>query len=103
MLFFYGFKTVVMAFDSETDSGTSVVGQQVEESLSNFLSCERLRVLQAVQQRPDGVILRLSVHGSHSLPVRQLAFPQEVQDVPSGGNRVIMTNLHKRTRRLLTL
>ena len=65
----------------ETDS-TFVVGQQVEESLSNLLPRERLNVLQPVQQRADGVILSLSVHGSHSLPVRKLTLSQEVQDVP---------------------
>lgn len=64
--------------------GTSVVGQQVEESLSHFLPCERLGVLQAVQQRADGVILSLPVHRTHSVPVRKLAFSEKVQNVPSG-------------------
>lgn len=66
---------------------TFVIGQQIEESLSNFLPCERLSVLEAVQQRADGVILSLSVHCSHSVPVRKLTFTEEVQDVPLDGNR----------------
>lgn len=66
---------------------TFVVGQQIEESLSNFLSCERLRVLQAVQQGANGVVLSLSVHRSHSVPVRKLTFSEEVQDVPLGDSK----------------
>lgn len=65
---------------------TSVVGHQVEEGLPDFLPGERLRVLQAVQQRADGVELSLSVHRSHAVPVRKLALSQEVQDVPLNGN-----------------
>lgn len=74
--------------------GTFVVGQQIEESLSDFLPCEWLSVLQAVQQRADGVILSLSVHRSHSVPVRKLTFSEEVQDVPLDGNRISRTNPH---------
>lgn len=64
-------------------SVTFVVGQQVEESLPNFFSCEWLNVLQAVQQRADGVVLSLSVHGSDSVPMGKLTFSEEVQDVPT--------------------
>lgn len=66
------------------DLGTSVVGQQVEERLAHLLPREWLNVLQAVQQRADGVILSLPVHGTHALPVRKLALSEEVQDVPAG-------------------
>lgn len=69
----------------------SVVGQQIEKSLSNFLSRERLRVLQAVQQGADGVVLSLSVHRSHSVPVRELTFSEEVQDVPLDGDSMTRT------------
>lgn len=61
---------------------TFVVRQQVEERLSDLLAGQWLNVLQAVQQRPNGIILSLSVNRSHSVPVRKLAFSQEVQDVP---------------------
>ena len=74
---------------------TFIVGQQIEESLSHFLPCEWLSVLQAVQQRADGVVLSLSVHRSHTVPVRKLTFSQEVQDVPLDGNRITGTNPHK--------
>lgn len=74
---------------------TFIVGQQIEESLSNFLPCEWLSVLQAVQQRAYGVVLSLSVHRSHPVPVRELTFSQEVQDVPLDGNRITGTNPHK--------
>lgn len=62
---------------------TFVVRQQVEERLADLLPSQRLNVLQAVQQGPDGVILSLSVNRTHSVPVRKLAFSHEVQDVPS--------------------
>lgn len=74
---------------------TFVVGQQIEERLANLLPCERLSVLQAVQQRADGVVLSLPVHRSHSVPVRKLAFPEEVQDVPLDGNSITRTNPHE--------
>lgn len=68
-----------------TSPDTFVVGQQIEERLSNLLPCERLDVLQAVQQRADGVVLSLSVHRPHPVTPRQLAFSEEVQDVPVDG------------------
>lgn len=79
----------------QTHRLTFVVGHQIEERLSDFLPCERLRVLQAVQQRANGVVLSLSVHRSHPVPVRKLAFSEEVQDVPLDGNSVTRTNPHK--------
>lgn len=74
--------------EGRTSPDTFVVGQQIEESLSNFLPCEWLDVLQAVQQRADGIVLSLSVYRSHSVTVRKLAFSEEVQDVPLDGKAI---------------
>lgn len=75
-------------------SDTFVVRQQIEERLSDFLPGERLNVLQAVQQGADGVILSLSVNRSHSVPVRKLAFSQEVQDVSVLMETVSVTQIY---------
>lgn len=76
---------------------TFVVRQQIEECLSDFLPGERLNVLQAVQQGADGVILSLSVNCSHSVPVRKLAFSQEVQDVPVLMETVSVTQIYNQS------
>lgn len=60
---------------------TFIIRQEVEECLSDILPGQRLSVLQPLQQRPDGVILSLSVYGSNPVPLRKLALTQEVQNV----------------------
>lgn len=76
---------------------TFVVRQQIEERLSDFLPGERLNVLQAVQQGADGVILSFSVNRSHSVPVRKLAFSQEVKDVPVLRETVSVTQIYNQS------
>lgn len=49
---------------------TLVVGQEVEEGLADFLSCEWLSVLQAVQQGTNSIVLGLPVYRPHTIPLR---------------------------------
>lgn len=78
---------------------TFVVRQQVEKGLPHFLSGERLRVLQALQQGCDGVVLRLAVHRPDALVLGQLALAQEVQDVPSRQRDALKCEAHLSHRR----
>lgn len=57
---------------------TFVVRQEVKEGLADLLPSERLDVFKALQQRPDGVVLSLSMHRANPVSFWQLPLSQEI-------------------------